>query len=210
MRKRGFVFAVIVVTAFFLSSAAAHGVSNGDTAVFSRAGSYELGALKPTNSALKVKVGDRAPDFTLPAVASGGEVSLSQYLGKKNVVLSFVPAAWTPICSEQWPGYNAVKDIFDQHDSVLLGMTVDNVPTLFMWIRHLCEGDTSFWFPVLSDFMPHGEVADMYGVLRPEGFSERAIFVIDKKGIIRYIEVYDINKVPPLDTLVRELQKLER
>jgi peroxiredoxin (alkyl hydroperoxide reductase subunit C) len=210
MRTRGYVFALIVATAFFLSSASAQDASNREPPALGITDSYDLGALKPTNSDLKVKVGDKAPDFTLTAVASGKGVSPSQYLGKKNVVLSFVPAAWTPVCSEQWPGYNAVKDIFDRHDAVLLGITVDNVPTLFIWIRHLCEGDTSFWFPVLSDFTPHGEVANMYGVLRPEGFSERAIFVIDKKGIIRYIGVYDINKVPPLDILVEELQKLEK
>jgi peroxiredoxin (alkyl hydroperoxide reductase subunit C) len=209
MRKRPYVYAVFVVAVFSLWSASTHGASERESTAFSSADGYDLGTLKPTNSVLKVKVGDRAPDFTLPAVAPGKDVSLSQYLGDKNVVLSFVPAAWTPVCSEQWPAYNAVEEIFDQHDAVLLGITVDNVPTLFMWIKHLCEGDTSFWFPVLSDFSPHGAVAEMYGVLRPEGFSERATFVIDKKGIIRYIGVHDINKVPPLNTLIEELHNLE-
>jgi alkyl hydroperoxide reductase subunit AhpC len=95
-----------------------------------------------------------------------------------------VPAAWTSGCSAQWPSYNTIKDVFQRHDAILLGITVDNVPTLFMWIKHMCRRSTKLWFPVLSDFSPHGAVADMYGVLRPEGFSERAIFVIDKKGII--------------------------
>jgi peroxiredoxin len=165
---------------------------------------YQTGELKPIDSVLKVRVGDPAPDFTLPAV-SGGKVTLSRYRGKKNVVLSFVPAAWTPVCSDQWPGYNIVKDLFDRDDAVLLGITVDNVPTLFAWTNQMGK----LWFVVLSDFYPHGKVAATYGVLRSDGMSERALFVIDKKGIIRYIDVHDINKRPPLEKLVRELEKLK-
>ena len=168
---------------------------------------YNPGILKPTDSVLKVKAGDRAPDFALPSV-SGEKISLGQYLGKKNVVLSFVPAAWTPVCSDQWPGYNIVKDIFDMYDAVLLGITVDNIPTLFAWTNQMIsEGDT-LWFPVLSDFWPHGAMADRYGVLRSDGTSERAIFVIDKAGIIRYIDVHDINRRPPLEGIVKALKKV--
>jgi len=166
---------------------------------------YKVGILKPIDSVLKVKVGDWAPQFTLPAV-SGEKISLKQYQGKKNVVLSFVPAAWTPVCSDQWPGYNIVKDIFDQNDAILLGITVDNLPTLFAWTNQMGK----LWFPVLSDFWPHGTVAKKYGVLRSNGTSERALFIIDKKGIIRYIDVHDTNKRPPLEDLVNELEKLKR
>jgi peroxiredoxin len=165
---------------------------------------YDPGALKPVDSVLKVKVGDKAPDFTLKAL-SGGNVSLADYMGKKNVVISFVPAAWTPVCSDQWPGYNIVKEIFDENDAILLGITVDNLPTLFSWTNQMGK----LWFPVLSDFYPHGAAAAKFGVLRSDGVSERALFVIDKKGIIRYIDVHDINKRPPLDALVRELEKLK-
>jgi peroxiredoxin len=165
---------------------------------------FQTGILKPTDSVLKVRVGDPAPDFTLPSV-SGEKVTLSQYRGMKNVVLSFVPAAWTPVCSDQWPGYNIVKDLFDRNDATLLGITVDNIPTLFAWTNQMGK----LWFPVLSDFYPHGKVAATYGVLRSDGTSERALFVIDKKGIIRYIDVHDINKRPPLESLIRELEKLK-
>ncbi len=164
---------------------------------------YQVGQLKPIDSVPKLKVGDKAPAFTLPAV-SGGTVSLSRYLGKKNVVISFVPAAWTPVCSEQWPGYNIAKGIFDEYDAQLIGITVDNIPTLFAWTNQMGK----IWFPALSDFWPHGAVADKYGILRTDGTSERALFVIDKKGIIRYIDIHDINKRPPLDDLVKELKKL--
>jgi len=166
---------------------------------------YNPGKLKPTDSHLKVATGDRAPDFTLPAI-SGEEISLSRYSGEKNVVISFVPAAWTPVCSDQWPGYNLVKDIFDENDSILLGITVDSIPTLFSWTNQM----GTLWFPVLSDFWPHGKVAQSFGVLRTDGTAERAIFIIDKGGIIRYIDVHDINRRPSLESIVRELEKLGR
>jgi peroxiredoxin (alkyl hydroperoxide reductase subunit C) len=166
---------------------------------------YQPGVLKPIDSKPKLKVGDKAPDFTLPSI-SGEKVSLKRYIGKKNIIISFVPAAWTPVCSDQWPGYNLAKEIFDQYGAILLGITVDNIPTLYAWTRPM--GD--IWFPVLSDFWPHGKVAKKYGVLRSDGVSERALFIIDKKGIIRYIDVHDINKRPILDELVKELEKLKK
>lgn len=165
---------------------------------------YDAGRLKPTDSALKVRVGQKAPDFSLPAV-SGGMVSLKDYSGKKNVVLTFVPAAWTPVCSDQWPGYNIMKDLFEAHDAILLGISVDNIPTLFSWTNQMGK----LWFPVLSDFWPHGRTAADYGILRGDGVSERAIFLIDKQGVIRYIDVHDINERPSLEMLIRELEKLK-
>jgi len=166
---------------------------------------YSLGKLKPTDSQLKVKSGDLAPDFTLPSV-SGVKITLSQYRGKKNVVLSFVPAAWTPVCSEQWPGYTMVKDTLDKNDTVLLGITVDNIPTLHAWTQHIGP----LWFEVLSDFWPHGAIADKYGVLRSDGLSERALFFIDEKGIIRAIVVMDINKKPDVKVCFRDIDKLSK
>lgn len=166
---------------------------------------YPVGMLKPIDSKLKVKIGQRAASFTLPAI-SGEKISLAQYRGKQNVVLSFVPAAWTPVCSDQWPGYNIAKDIFNQYETILLGITVDNLPTLFAWTNQMGK----LWFPVLSDFWPHGKVAKRYGVLRSDGVAERALFVIDKKGVIRYIDVHDINKRPPLEDLMGALEKLKQ
>ena len=165
---------------------------------------YNPGILKATDSKVKVKIGQKAPGFSLPAVA-GEKVSLQDYFGKKNVVLSFVPAAWTPVCSDQWPGYNIVKDLFDEHNTILLGITVDNIPTLFSWTNQMGK----LWFPVLSDFYPHGQVAKRYGILRSDGVSERALFVIDKKGIIRYMDVHDINQRPSLEILIKEMEKLK-
>jgi alkyl hydroperoxide reductase subunit AhpC len=114
-------------------------------------------------------------------------------------VLSFVPAAFTPVCSDQWPGYNISKNIFDTNNAVLLGITVDNIPTLYAWVQQM----GSLWFDVLSDFWPHGQVADTYGVLRSDGTTERALVFIDTAGIIRAIDVADINVRPPLEVVVR-------
>ena len=164
---------------------------------------YQTGRLKPIDSVLKVKNGQKAPEFTLPSI-SGKKISLKEYRNKKNVVLSFVPAAWTPVCSDQWPGYNIVKDIFEENNAVLLGISVDNIPTLHSWTNQMGK----LWFEVLSDFWPHGATAQKFGILRSDGTAERAIIIIDKKGIIRYIDVHDINERPPLESIVRELEKL--
>ncbi|MBE9534588.1 MAG: redoxin domain-containing protein, partial [Proteobacteria bacterium] len=82
--------------------------------------------------------------------------------------------------------------------------------TLYAWTNQMTMGGGTLWFPVLSDFYPHGAVAKKYSVLRSEGVTERALFVIDKKGIIRYIDVHDINKRPHLEDLVQELEKLKK
>ena len=166
---------------------------------------YDPGKLKAIDSVLKVRVGERAPDFVLPSV-SGKKISLSQFFGKKNVVLSFVPAAFTPVCSQQFPGYSVVKNVFDETDAVLLGITVDNIPTLHAWTRQM----GTVWFHVLSDFWPHGAVAKEYGVLRSDGLTERAVFIIDKEGIIRFIQVSDINKKPDPNVCALELKKLQK
>ena len=166
---------------------------------------FNPGQLKPIDSNLKVSVGESAPDFTLPSVA-GEEITLSQFRGQKNVVISFVPAAWTPVCSDQWPGYNIVKEMFVENEAVLLGITVDNLPTLYAWTKQMGK----LWFPVLSDFWPHGAVAERYGVLRSDGVSERALIFIDKKGIIRDIQVNDINKRPDLESCAINLEKMNK
>ena len=194
---------IFIITIFF----AAFGLLSGNAFGLSEAfknNIYNPGKLKPIDSVLKVKVGKKAPDFTLPSI-SGEKISLHQLKGKKNVVISFVPAAWTPVCSDQWPGYNIAKSIFDENDAVLLGITVDSIPTLFAWTKQMGK----LWFHVLSDFWPHGKVADMFGVLRSDGVSERALFVIDKEGILQYAHVGDINKRPDLEDLAKELEKLK-
>jgi peroxiredoxin len=152
----------------------------------------------------KVRPGQLAPDFTLKSI-TGQKVTLSHYRHKKNVVISFVPAAWTPVCSDQWPGYNIARPIFEKYDSVLLGISVDNIPTLYAWSREM----GTLWFDVLSDFWPHGLVAEMYGVLRTDGTAERALFFVDRDGKVTGVEVSDINERPALELIVKKLQEME-
>ena len=87
----------------------------------------------------------------------------------------------------------------------VLGISVDSVPCLEAW----AESVGGITYPLLSDFWPHGQVAQTYGVLRPEGKSERAIFVIDKQGIIRYVDVHDIDLQPDNEELFRVLAQID-
>ncbi|EHJ48279.1 alkyl hydroperoxide reductase/ Thiol specific antioxidant/ Mal allergen [Solidesulfovibrio carbinoliphilus subsp. oakridgensis] len=162
-----------------------------------------VGPLPPTDSTLRVAVGEAMPDFDLPAVG-GGRVRLSEYLGQKNLVLSFIPAAWTPVCSSQWPGYNIAKDVFDANDTALVGISADNIPTLCAWTRQM----GGLGFPVASDFWPHGGLAQKLGILRTDGTTERALFLVDKKGVIRFIDVHDINSRPDLGPLVKAMEQV--
>lgn len=164
---------------------------------------FDPGQLKPVDSQIKVEKGDKAPGFSLPRV-SGGRISLDAHFGKNNVMLSFIPAAWTPVCSDQWPGYNIARPFFEKYDTVVIGISTDNIPSLFAWIKEM--GD--LWFDVASDFWPHGAASETYGVLRSDGTAERALILIDKKGIIRFVHVSDINVRPDLKMIVDELKKL--
>ena len=87
----------------------------------------------------------------------------------------------------------------------VLGLSVDSEPCLKAWSEHVGK----ITYPLLSDFYPHGQVASTYGVLRTEGYSERSIFVIDKEGIIRYVDVHDIKEKPDNNVLFGALAELE-
>lgn len=108
---------------------------------------HEPGELKPRDSVQQLRVGDKAPDFSLRSL-TGEMVRLSDFRGRKNVVLSFVPAAFTPVCSDQWPGYNLARPLFEERGAALLGITTDNRPSQHAWVQEM----GGLWFPVLSDF----------------------------------------------------------
>lgn len=151
----------------------------------------------------KLKVGDKAPDFTLPSHLDKN-VTLSHLAGK-TVVLAFFPRAWTPVCTDQIPSYEAEYDKFAALNVQVLGISIDHVPSLKAWAESL-GGITTF--PILSDFWPHGAVAERYGVLRPEGYTERAVFIIDQDGYIRYIDIHDISEQPDNNVLFAELGRI--
>jgi len=148
-------------------------------------------------------VGETAPDFTLKD-QDGKEVRLSDFRGRKNVVLAFFPLAFTPVCSCQIPQYREDIKKFADLDTQVLALSVDSVPAHKAWTDQLGGID----YPVLADFYPHGDVAKKYGVLREQGFSERALFVIDRKGIVRYAQVHDLKTQPDNDVVLAELRKL--
>jgi len=148
--------------------------------------------------------GEEAPDFELRS-HKGGTVKLSDFRGKKNVVLAFHPLAFTPVCANQMQGYESDLTQFERTGAAVLGVSIDAQPAKAAWAKTL--GPISY--DLLSDFHPHGDVAKKYGVFREkEGFSERAIFVIDKAGRIAWSKVYAIPELPKNDEVLDALNTL--
>ena len=150
-----------------------------------------------------LKVGDTAPDITL-RTANGKEWHLADFRGKKNVVLAFVPFAFSPVCSAQLPSYEAELERFKDFDAEVVSISLDSTYALNAWSKSM---HTSF--PLLSDFYPQGKVVDLYGVRHQAGMSNRAVIVVDKEGLIRYIEVLDNpGEMPDNEDLFEVLRKL--
>jgi peroxiredoxin (alkyl hydroperoxide reductase subunit C) len=148
--------------------------------------------------------GSVAPDFSLPS-HTGSPVRLSDFRGKQRVVLAFHPLAFTPVCAVQMQRYEQARPTFDALDAHVLGVSVDAGPAKAAWAESL--GGISF--ELLSDFHPKGEVARAYGVMREDGISERAIFVIDKDGKVAWAKQYDIPQQPPIDEVIGVWENLK-
>lgn len=151
-----------------------------------------------------LKVGDSAPDFTLPSHL-GKKISIKDYHGKKNVVIAFYPLNWTPICSGQIPGYQEQLKRFESLNTQVLAISVDSTPSHESWAYSMGGID----YPLLSDFWPHGEVAKKYSALTDMGFTERLILVVDKEGIIRYVDYHEIEDEPDIEELFKVLAELQ-
>jgi peroxiredoxin len=153
---------------------------------------------------MALKAGDEAPDFELRS-HRGGTVRLSDFRGRKNVVLAFHPLAFTPVCATQMTGYETDQPKLADRDAVVLGISIDAQPAKAAWAKAL----GSLTFDLLSDFHPHGAVAQSYGVFRTaDGISERAVFVVDKQGRVAWSRVYDIPEQPGNDEVLQALSKL--
>jgi peroxiredoxin len=151
-----------------------------------------------------LKPGDDAPDFELRS-HRGSMVKLSDFRGKKNVVLAFHPLAFTPVCASQMTGYESDLGQFERAGAAVLGISIDAQPAKAAWAKTL--GTISY--DLLSDFYPHGEVAQKYGVFRAkDGISERAIIVIDKNGRIAWSKVYPIPELPKNQEVLDALAEL--
>ena len=142
------------------------------------------------NETRTLKVGDDAPEFELKD-EKRQDFKLADQKGK-NVVLNFYPAAFSGVCSQQMPRIEEQKAMFGD-DTVVVGISVDG-----QWAQMAWKSQLGIGFPLLSDFYPHGAVAEKYGVLLPVGVAERAVIGIDKDGKVAYINVNPILEVPDL------------
>ena len=148
--------------------------------------------------------GTRAPDFTLHSTPDQ-TVSLQEFRGRP-VILAFYPADWSPVCGDQMALYNEILSEFERFNAELIGISVDGI-----WCHLAFAKDRHLHFPLLADFEPKGDVARRYGVYRAhDGTSERALFVIDADGIIRWSYVSPIGINPGADGILRALEGLEQ
>jgi peroxiredoxin len=144
-----------------------------------------------------------APEFTL-ASSPEQSLSLSEFRGK-NVVLAFYPADWSPVCSDQLAIYNEIMPMFHQYNAQLLGLSVDS-----RWCHQAWKRERKLKFPLLADFEPKGKVARDYDVYRSEdGTSERALYVIDREGMIRWGFVSPIDINPGAEGILDMLETLQ-
>jgi len=150
------------------------------------------------------RVGVEAPDFSLPSTPDQ-KVRLLELRGSP-VILAFYPADWSPVCGDQMALYNEVLPAFRQHRAQILGISVDGA-----WCHRAFAEARKLHFPLLADFEPKGEVARAYGVYRDQdGTSERALFVIDGKGAVRWAYVSPVGVNPGADGILDALEALER
>ena len=150
-----------------------------------------------------LKPGTPAPDFTLQSTPDQS-VALSEFCGQP-VILAFYPADWSPVCGDQMALYNEVLPEFRHFNAELIGISVDGV-----WCHAAFAQDRKLHFPLLADFEPKGAVAKMYGVYRRhDGTSERALFVLDAQGMIRWSYVSPVGINPGADGILTALEALK-
>ena len=147
--------------------------------------------------------GEMAPDFSLKE-QDGKDFRLSVLRGRR-VLLSFHPLAWTKVCAQQMQSLEANREAFGSLNTVSVGISVDAVPTKNAWAKELGIKET----PLLADFWPHGQVARLYGIFRDkEGFSERANIILDERGRVVFVKIYEISQLPDINEIIGVLKKL--
>ena len=148
--------------------------------------------------------GTSAPDFTLH-VTPDQKLSLGELRGRP-AILAFYPADWSPVCGDQMALYNEILPEFQKHKAELLGISVDGV-----WCHEEFAKARRLHFPLLSDFEPKGGVAKSYGAYREsDGFCERALFVIDAKGIVFWSYCSPVSINPGADGILQALEDLSK
>lgn len=146
--------------------------------------------------------GVSAPTFTLHSTPDQ-TVSLSDFKGR-NVILAFYPADWSPVCGDEMALFNQLLEEFRKYNAQLLGVSVDGA-----WCHMALSNERHYHFPLLSDFEPKGAIAKAYGVYdAKEGVAERALFVIDGQGVIRWSYLSPMGVNPGADGVLDALQAL--
>jgi len=146
--------------------------------------------------------GTKAPDFTLKQ-SPDQTLSLSELRGQP-AVLVFYPADWSPVCGDELALFNEVLPEFQRYGAQVVGISVDGV-----WCHKAYAKTRNLEFPLLADFEPKGEVSRKYGAYRAQdGFSERALFVLDGEGMIRWSYLSEVTKNPGADGVLAALEAL--
>ena len=147
--------------------------------------------------------GTEAPEFRLPSTPDQ-TVSLNEFRGQP-LILAFYPEDWSPVCSDQLALYQELLPEFQKFNAELLGISVDGI-----WSHIAFAKDRNLHFPLLADFEPKGDVSRTYQVYRAtDGTSERALYVIDVDGIVRWSYVSPVGINPGADGILRALESLE-
>ena len=153
---------------------------------------------------MAIAVGQTAPDFTLKSQYDK-EVKLSDFKGKKNVVLMFYPLDWSPTCTQEHVCFVNDMKKFDTLDAEVLGVSVDSA-----WSHKAYAEKMGIKYSLLADFQPRGAVADKYGVFLPDkGITGRAIVIVNKDGRVAWVKNYDIPVVPDVTEVASALQQVK-
>jgi peroxiredoxin len=151
-----------------------------------------------------IEIGSKAPDFALKD-QNGKMVRLSTFKGKK-VLLSFRPLAWTAVCHDQMRLLEENHLLFDELNTIALGIGVDSVPSNKAWAQSMDIKNTR----LLSDFWPHGEAAKSCGVFREkDGFSERANILLGDDQKVIFVQVYPTSQLPDIEPIIDLLKRRE-
>ena len=146
-----------------------------------------------------LKIGDDAPDFELPSSPTGDKFKLSDHAGKNAVIINFVPAAFSPVCSNQLPLIERKREEFASQGAIPVVISSDGAWSQAAWKKELGVD-----FPVLSDFFPLGETAKKYGVaIEPRMIANRVVIVVDKHGKVAWIQPTEkITDIPDYDPVL--------
>src|SRR5271155_4919810 len=160
--------------------------------------------LSPGGMIMSIAVGSAAPDFTLRD-QSQKEVKLSDFAGKKNVVLMFYPLDWSPTCTSEHACFVNEMKAFETLDAAVLGVSVDSV-----WSHKAYAEKMGIHYSLLADFHPRGAMSEKYGVyLADKGITGRSIIIINKAGKVAWVKDYDIPVVPDLKEVAAALSQVK-